>query len=99
MSKVQGFKGLVCKPDRNKVCARDGVKGVSINSPPLSMKQHLLVMFGQVTTPPETQGQHPSLRPTHSWGQTQASLVVKPQPSRHPVPLSLQNTDIHSTIL
>lgn len=35
MSKVQGFKGLVSKSDRNKVCAVDGVKGVSINfSPP-----------------------------------------------------------------
>lgn len=74
MSQVQGFKGLVSKSDRNKVCAVDGVKGVSINSfLPLSMKQHLLVMFSQATTPPETQGQLPSLRPTHGWGQTQAS--------------------------
>lgn len=41
------------------------------------MRQHLLVMFGQATTPPETQGQLASLRPTHGWGQTQASQIVK----------------------
>lgn len=46
---------MVCESDKNKVFAVDEVKRVSINffffSP--SMKQHLLVMFGEALAPPQ----------------------------------------------
>lgn len=91
---------MVCKPDRNKVCAVDGVKGVSINFSPPPPPKHETTSACYVWPSHRSSrnlGSTPILEAHPRLGADPGFSAVKPQPSRHSVPLSLLNTDTHTT--